>query len=141
MGLTAHNTHVFHRPLFGGQLVSVIILKREDDQKEGTVRSIRVFQCRRSALYRTGEPIQGEMGVDHRTVWHIPKVEMKRVGINYFNPVDRIVEDRDQFNQPLHPSAWHWWQPEAPTMITTKLFNNMVNIDCLRIDPPREVNS
>lgn len=80
-------------------------------------------------IYKTGEPVQFDMTSNHRCVWHVPRVEMKRVGIHHLNGLDRIYD----------PVERRWWQPEGPTNITEKLFRNMYRIDCERIDPPMDV--
>ena len=74
---------------------------------------------------KTGETIQGDIASDTRCSWHIPKIEMDRVGVAYFNALDRIVDKHNRY-----------WQPESPQTITTKLFEDHICIDCVRIDPP-----
>jgi hypothetical protein len=136
MTLNRNNTRVFHRTLYAGLLKTITLIKRKDDQAEGTQTSYVVFQCRRSSISKTGEPIQGDMTVDHRTVWHIPRTEMIRIGVRYFSALDKIVEDHDDMNQPLPQANWRYWQPEATTVIDTKLFQNSILLYCVRRDPP-----
>lgn len=124
MPLNALNTRTFHRFVFAGILETIVILKRDDDQKEGTVRSAKVFDCRRSLIVKTGEPIQEDMTSDHRTTWHIPRIELDRAGVDHLNPADRIVDKEGRY-----------WQPESTTVITEKMFSNHVDLDCLRVDP------
>ena len=126
MPLNKNNTRHFHKCLYGTILEKVTVLKRNDNQQQGTVQSFVLYSCRRSMIFKTGETLQGDMNSDHRTIWHIPRTEMDRVGINYFNPADRIVDGQNRH-----------WQPESTTMITVKLFENHVCVDCLRVDPPR----
>src|SRR5438552_1028660 len=90
--MNRNNTRTFHRHLYAGMLESVRLLKRDDDQKQGTVRAIILFECRRSRIIKTGEPVQGDMSENHHTVWHIPRVELDRVGVAYLNAADRIVQ-------------------------------------------------
>jgi len=106
-------------------LESITLLKRSDDQQEGTVTSYKLFQCRRGRITKTGEPISHDMTSDHRASWHIPRVELDRVGVNYINAADRIVDYRGRY-----------WQPESTTPIEIKIFENQLTIPCLRIDPP-----
>ncbi len=127
MPLNRNNTRVFQRTLYAGQMLTVQLLKRNDDQQEGTVTAFTVFDCRHGPMYRTGEPIQGDEGSDHRTTWHIPVIELRRVGVAYLNPADRIVDTEDGFKR--------YWQPESTTIIQLKLWGNFVDVDCLRIDP------
>ena len=127
MPLNKHNQRVFHRTLFAGILESVTLLKRGDDQQQGTVRSILLFQCRWGLITRTGETIQGGMLSDHRRTLHIPRVELDRcnVGVQYINPADRFIDEQGRH-----------WQPESTTEIREKLFEVHVCVDCLRVDPP-----
>ncbi len=126
------NTRNVRRTVFAGMLETVTLLKRGDDQRQGVVRAIKLFQCRRSMIHKTGETLQGDMLVSHRCVWHIPRQELKRVGVAYLNPLDRIIQTR-----PLVAVETGWyWQPEATTMIDEKLFNNEIDLHCVRIDPP-----
>jgi hypothetical protein len=126
MPINAANQRVFHRTLFAGMLQTVILLKREDDQREGTVTAYKLFDVWRGQIYKTGQPIQGEMSSDHRATWHVPRVELDRVGVHYINALDRIVDK----------NGWYW-QPESTTNIVTKLILVHLDIDCLRVDPPR----
>ena len=130
MVLKRNTTRTFHRRLYAGEMEKVKILKRNDDQQQGTVRALICYQARRSAIIKTGETYQGDMIGDHTTVWHIPFVEMQRLGINYFNPADRIVqlEGREKGNT---------WMPEATTVIDVKLFGNHIDLACKRCDPPK----
>ncbi len=120
------NTREFHRRLYAGMLEALDILKRNDDQQQGTVRRIRIFECRRSVITKTGEMLAGDMQSDHRCTWHIPRIELDRVGINHLNPADRLVQVEG-------PETGSVWQPEAPTLITLKMFGNHVCLDCLMV--------
>lgn len=125
MPLSKRNSAVFHKTLYAGQLERVTLLKRGDDQSEGQVIAYELHSCRRGNLSKTGEAIQGEMAVSHSAQWIIPCTELRRVGVNYINVLDRIV---DQFNM--------WWQPESPNNITLSQFDNYYLIDTVRVDPP-----
>ena len=127
MPLNPRNTRTFHRCLYAGILETVTLLKRGDDQKQGTVRAVKLFQCRRRQIQKTGQTIQGDMVSDHTTEWMIPKIELDRVGVAYLNNLDRIVDKKNRH-----------WQPESPTTITVRLFENYVSVACLRVDPPED---
>lgn len=125
MPLARKNQHTHHRRTFSGQLEKITLLKRDDDQRQGTVRTEILYQCRRGSIQKTSQTLQADMIADHRCTWHIPRTELNRVGIFYLNPLDRIV---DKYNR--------YWQPESTTVIDVKLFENHVDVECLRIDPP-----
>ena len=128
MPITRHNQQTFHRTLYGpGILETVTCHKREDDQRQGTYRVVKLFDCRWGQITKTGEPIQHDMISDHRRTLHVPVIEMKRTGINYFNPTDRFL-DKDG----------RWWQPESTVPLTNKLIEQHHCVDCLRADPPAE---
>lgn len=118
------NSHVFHRRLYSGQLQKITILKRNDDQAEGTVTRYELYQCRRGNLNKYGEAINLDVPAFETTQWLIPCVELRRVGINYLNVIDRIV---DQFNM--------WWQPESGDPIDLNIFDQYYSILARRIDP------
>lgn len=131
MPLRRNNTKFFHRTLFAGQLETVRLLKRKDNQNQGVVTPYLLFQCRRSLITKTAETLQGDMIAGHACTWHIPFSELERVGVHYLNPLDRILQLDGM-------EAGRVWQPEATTIITIKLFGNHFDIDCLRVDPPTE---
>lgn len=125
MPMSRRNSQVFHRTLYAGQLEKITLLKRGDDQNEGQVVAYILFQCRRGNLAKQGEALQGEMAVSHSTQWVIPNTELRRVGVNYIDVLDRIV---DQFNM--------WWQPESANSIVLSQFDNFTIIETVRVDPP-----
>jgi hypothetical protein len=127
MPLNKRNTRGFHRTLYAGMLESFTLLKRDDNQRQNVVTKYVIHQIRPSRIHKTGQTIQGDMSSDHRRTLHVPKVEMDRLGINHFNPLDRFIDKEDR-----------WWQPESGTMITEQLFENHVCVHCLRVDPPKE---
>ena len=128
MPLRRNNTRGFHRTLYAGMLESIRLLKRGDNQQQGTVVAYILYECRRSSVHKTGQTLDGPQNVGSVTVWHIPRTELERVGINYINPTDRI-EQLDE------PEKGYVWQPEAPEMIDVKLFANMVRIECKMFKP------
>ena len=125
--LTRQSTRDTQRRIYGGTgaLETITMLVRGDDLNQGTVRAVKVFNCRHSVVSKTGEPIQGEMSSAHETVWHLPKVELDRAGVNHINAATRIVQKNGDT-----------WQPESTTLIVTKLFGNEIDVNCLRLDPP-----
>lgn len=133
MVLRKYSTRTSYRYMIGAIAKPIQLLKRNDDQQQGTVRSVVVYNCRRSDITKTGQTLAGDMVSDHRASWLIPMVELKRVGVNYLNPLDRIVEFLDDGRVPIDPHRW--WQPEATTTINSKLFENWYEVFCLRVDP------
>ena len=112
-------------------LQTVILLKRGDNQQQGTVTSYTIYECRQSLINKNpGETFQGDMTSDHRCIWHIPRVEMQRIGVHYFNPLDRIIDSIS------HENRLRYWQPEGTTNIDITLFEVHVDLWCLRVDPP-----
>ena len=124
MPLTRKTTRYFHRTLYAGELQTITLRKRGDDQQQGTTVDLLLFNCRPSRIYKTGEPIQGDISSDERCIWHIPREQLDRVGVDHLNAADIII---DKFNR--------YWNPESNTTIVIQLFENMVNLDCLRVDP------
>ncbi len=123
MSLNKHNTRRAYARQYRGQTQKIIILKRDDDQREGVVRSVTVFNCRRSIINKTGEQIVGDMTSDHKVTWHLPTYELNRMGINYLNSLDRIYDPIEKVT----------YQPESTTNIDIKLFSNQYDVACLRI--------
>jgi hypothetical protein len=127
MPLNKSNCSGFHRKLYAGMLESFTLLKRDDNQRQNVVTKYAIHQIRPSRIHKTGQTIQGDMSSDHRRTLHVPTVEMERLGINHFNPLDRFIDKEGR-----------WWQPESGTMITSQLFERHQCIHCLRVDPPKE---
>jgi hypothetical protein len=120
--LNKNNTRTFHRTLYAGQLETVTLLKRDDDQRQGVVRSVKLFECRWSAIAKTGETYDGDMVSDHRRQLHIPRIIMDRAGVNYINPADRFVDKEGRT-----------WCPESTEVIDIKLFENHICVMCQRL--------
>ena len=128
MVLKRSTTRTFHRRLYAGELEKITLLKRDPGQRSGVRRAITLFQCRRSRVSKSGQDLQGDMTSNHRTVWHIPRVELDRVGVAYLSNLDQIVQ--------TIPQERNWtWQPESDVPIDVKLFGNMVSVACKRCDP------
>lgn len=123
MPFNRQNQRFFHRTLFSGMLERITLLKRNDDQQQGIVTAIVLFQSWHGQLWKTGETIQGEMASDHRATWHIPRIELDRVGVNYINALDRIQDFKGRI-----------WQPEGTTRIGVKLIEVHVDVDCLLLN-------
>lgn len=124
MPLSPKNTRTFHRKLYAGELETITLLKRNDDQQAGTVSAYVLYQCRHSIMHKTNEQIAGDETANHRCTWHIPRVELDRIGIDHLNSLDRIVDKRNMY-----------WQGESTTEIRLKIWLNHYCIDCLRVDP------
>ncbi len=137
MVLRKANTRTQYRRMWAGKSKKVTLLKRDDDQKQGTVRAVTLFDCLPSptGFTKTGEAFQGDMSSDMRRTWKIPVAELNRGGVAYINALDRIVETTDDGGNLLpYP---RYWQPEGTTMIAVTMLENLVSVDCLRVDPPR----
>lgn len=132
MPLSRQNTKNFQRKLFVGWLEKIRLLKRNDDQQQGTVRAVIVFNARRSIATKTSQTIQHEMSAQHSCTWHIPKSELLRVGVEYINALDRI----EQLGDGDPNEKGFFWQPESTTNIIVKLGGNEIDIETLRVDPP-----
>lgn len=103
---------------------TVTLLKRGDDQQEGTVVQHTIFQCRRGNSVKSGEAIAFDVPATTAIQWLIPCTELRRVGVNYLNVLDRIV---DKYHM--------WWQPESPQTIELAIFDNYYVYNCIRVDP------
>ncbi len=122
MPLNERTTRTFHRTLYAGILQTVTLLKRDNDQQMGTVTSFKMFGCRWSKIFKSGEPIFKDILSSHPRTLHIPRIELDRIGIEFITPADRFVDKKNRV-----------WQPESTTTITVKLFENHVCVDCLRV--------
>ena len=121
MPLNRTNVRTFHRHLFAGQLEKVVVKKRDDNQQQGTVTSHILYSCRWSLITRTGETLAGDMLSDHQRTLHVPRMEMKRIGVDHFNPADRFIDIQGRV-----------WQPESTTTMTGKLWEQHIDVDCVR---------
>ena len=122
MPLNERTVRTFHRTLYAGILQTVTLQKRKDDQKQGTVTSYRLHGVRQSLIDKTGETLEGEMIADQRCTFHIPRIELDRVGVHYLNPMDNFIDKKGRR-----------WNPESPSLITEKLFEQHVCVDCLML--------
>lgn len=119
MPLNKDNTRTFHRTLYAGQLETVTLLKRDDDQQEGTVRSVVLFDVRFSRIRKAGQPLRGDVSTGLFREIHIPRIQLDRVGVAYINVLDRFVDQ-----------SGRTWQPETDQPIQVKLFENHVCVMC-----------
>ncbi len=115
-------SRTFHRRLYGTILQMITLLKRGDDQQEGTVTKYLLYECRQSMITKTGEPIAGDMLSNHRCSFHIPRLILDNAGIWYINPADQIID---------YEGAT--WQPESTTQLTNKLITDHVCVDALMV--------
>lgn len=119
MPITADNQRYMMRHLYAGQLENITLLKRGSDQ-DSTYVSYKLFGCRSSYKYRIGETSITDLDVGNNTIWHIPREQLDRVGVQYINHLDKIVDSQGRH-----------WQPEANTAgMTIKLLNTHVCIAC-----------
>jgi len=128
MPLRPELCRTFHRTLYAGWNQTVTLLKRGDDQQQGTVTAYTLRNCRWSRIISTGEQIQQDMTSDHRRLFHIPRIELDRNGINYINSADIFVDKTNRY-----------WQKEATTDQTVKLGEQHLCVQCLRVDPLNNV--
>ena len=124
MPLNRYNTTVFHRVLYSSELESCTLLKRSDDQQQGTVRAVVLWDIRWSMIHKSGETYRHEQQSNHYRSLHIPRIELDRVGVQYINPLDRFVDQEGRT-----------WQPESGETITIKLFQNHVCVACQMLVP------
>lgn len=127
MPIDIYNTKYFHRRLYNGtgMLKTVTLLKRNDDQLEGTVTSYTLFEVRRGLIYKSDEPILHDMSASYRTTFHIPRISLNCAGVAYINALDRIVERSDP------GSVDRVWIVESTTTLTGKLFENHLCVEVL----------
>lgn len=121
MPLNQRNTRTFHRTLFAGSLECVRLLKRANDQAQGTVVSHEIYQCHWGWVQRTGEPILGEITSRETRRLFVPQVELDRVGVEFISAADRFIDQEGRT-----------WQPESDTNINEAIFGNQIVIDCRR---------
>jgi hypothetical protein len=120
--LNKWNQREFHRRLFSEQLRPITLLKRGDNQAQGTVRAIQMWECWRGKIEKTGETIQNDMSSGSKVTWHLPRIELDRVGVAYINPADQIVDE-----------VGRTWQPESDDRIDVKLFEVHVCVECKQV--------
>ncbi len=114
------------RTVFAGQTQWVILLKRGNDLKQGTVRAIKLFRCRRDSITKTGQTLEAEMATGNQTTWFIPNQQLKRKGVQYLNALDRIYD----------PKLKEYWEPETGDTISQKLFGQEWTVTCKLTNPP-----
>jgi hypothetical protein len=134
MPLNRSNMRPFFRKLYAGLTLTVTLLRRGDDLRQGVVTKYTLFNCFRGPIHVANETIQRDMSADVRAAWTIPRQELERVGVWYLNNLDRIIDYDSPQKLP------RWWQPEAPTGIDVKLREDVITLACLRVDPPAGAN-
>ena len=125
MAIIGENTqNWFYRRLYGGKgmLQTVTLLKRKDDQAQGTVTSHVLYRVRWSMRFHSGESLLGEMAAGDSVRLHIPNVRLKAIGVHYINALDRFVD-----------RSGRTWQPESNQVITVKLIETHTCVDCLLV--------
>lgn len=129
MPLRRYNSQSIHRTIYSGETQTITLLKRENDLKEGTVVALTLYECFVDNPIKTGQPIESNETVNHKVLWIVPNSQLRRVGVNYINVIDRIVDNLGQF-----------WQPESDQNIILSQFDNYTLVNCVRIDPsPNEI--
>ena len=83
-----------------------------------------ISNCRRGNISKSGEAIAFDVPASTAVQWLIPCTELRRVGVNYLNVLDRIV---DKYQM--------WWEPESPQNIELAIFDNYYVYNCIRVDP------
>lgn len=124
MAITRRNHRGFHRSLYAGVLQPVTLLKRDDNQAQGTVRAVRLFEARRRQISKTGQTIGADFNSDQRTTWVFALSELLRNGVEYITQLDRIVDGIEGGT----------WMPESRTNIQVKLQGLIISVECLRTD-------
>lgn len=128
MPIAKKTTNGFFKRVYGGQTETVCLLKREDDQRAGIIKSITLYNVRWEQIYKAGEPYQGSMSSSHRRLLLVHREELDYAGVNYINATDRFRDEQGRH-----------WQPESTTMIDNLIFENVVRVHCLRCDTPDKV--
>lgn len=125
MAINKQNHRYFHRTLYAGTgLQTITLLKRGDNQSQGTVRAVKLFNCRRRQIFKQGQTIARDFTSNQTTTWVIPREQLDANGIADISALDRIVD----------PIDGGTWQPESGTSIQVKLQGLIVNVSCLRTD-------
>ena len=125
MPINRANSRTFHRRLYAGMLEKVIVYKRDPLLQAGTVHKYCLFDVRPSQIQKSGEQLggtDGSMGAKEYRVFHVPRIEMDRVGIQFFNAGD-VFEDKEG----------RQWATLAPETIRTKLLQQHVCVETERL--------
>lgn len=125
MPMRPENQRTFHRCLFAGWNETVTLRKRNDDMDAFIITDYVLYDVLPGMVTKTGEPIAGQMTSNHRRTFHVPRIELDRVGVHYISPLDQFVDKEGRY-----------WQPESTTQISIWLGQQHVDVDCLLTDPP-----
>lgn len=125
MPMNPNNTKDFYYKFMGDLLETVTLYKRGDDQLQGQVTQLKLFRCRWSKIQKSGQTVDGDVLNEHFRMLHIPRTQLDRVRVLYLNPLDTFVDKEGR-----------WWRPEAPDIITVKMFENQIDLATQRITPP-----
>ena len=124
MPLNARNTKDFYQVMIADQIESVILYKRGNDQLEGNVIEYKLFRCWWGPdTQKSGQPIEEDMATNHTIKLTIPLDQLKRVGINYLNVLDRFKDKKGRV-----------WQPETRQSLNSELFENYITLDLIRVE-------
>lgn len=127
MPIDKYNQRDLHQHLYNGigMLQRIRLLKRGPDQQQGTVTAYILYNCRRSAITRQGQTLDGKLSSKSRVTWHIPQEQLDRIGVKYLTALDRI-EDIEY--------GTGTWQPEASDRVVEKLLATHNDVFCIGVD-------
>ncbi len=125
MVLNAQDFRSFHKRLYAGVgcLQTVTLLKRGDDQQQGTVTAYKIFNARWTRIWKGGQSLAGSMSSNNTRQVHIPQSEFSRIGVSNINVLDRFVD-----------TDGRTWQPESPEVIVSQLIEEHWCIPCKRLN-------
>lgn len=112
------------RNLYSGQLEKVTLFAREPNMKASVTHPVILYDCRWSRIVKAGQQLDDEQTSDMNRMLHIPRAELQRVGVNYINPIYQFMDQEGRY-----------WQAESDTPIVSQLWENVIDVNCHRIDP------
>jgi hypothetical protein len=119
---TASERNFYVRLYAGFNQSKTTLLHRNDDQLEGTVTAYTLYNQWAKRILHTGQPSQGSMGVGDSRGWLIARAELDRVGVNYINAGDVLVDETGRK-----------WLIESGDNITIQLNGDYLDISTKRI--------
>lgn len=126
MPLRKSNTRSFHKKLYAGELETITLLKRDNNFRAMVITKYTLFNCRMGQITKSGEQLDNDQTSNMRRTLHIPREELDRVGVQYLKALDTFIDSQNRF-----------WQAQSDTTITGKLWENHYDVECVRIDPPK----
>jgi len=120
MPLRKNNTRRFSKVLWAGIAEKVVLFKRKDGQKQGTITAYTIFGCLWGpSITKDGQTLGGEMETNHKRTLYIPQYQLTKVGVPYITAGD-YFEDKEGRR----------WTPLAPETLDANLFENFWIVDC-----------